>query len=136
MGKSKTKKKRRGVVIEEEKTSLSDEYDKWVESDSKTMEVEEDSVYQEDTDVLLESIKKSIRPASLIYFRNLRVIGIDNQEITLYESNKVIIDFLIMRYKEFLSEISGEKVVNIVGVKEKEKNLNIRQPSFRIGPDF
>mgnify|MGYP001138386781 FL=1 len=72
----------------------------------------------------------------MINFQNLKVIRKNNQEITLYESNEIVRDFLIMEYLEFLSEISDGRVVNIVGVNEIEKNLNIRQPSSSIGPDF
>ena len=50
------------------------------------------------------------------YFRNLRVVGLDSQEITLYESNEVIRDWLITKYQDYLSEISGGKVVKFVGV--------------------
>ena len=93
-----------------------------VDFDSKTMEVEEDSVYREDTDCLLQSIRETIRPTSMKYFQNLRVIGIDSQEITLYESNEVIRDWLSNQYQDYLSEISGGKVVRILsGLDRKEK---------------
>ena len=111
--------------------------------DSKTMEVKEESIYEEDTDVVLENtntllttISQRVKPTGMTYFQNLKVIRKNNQEITLYESNEIVRDFLIMEYLEFLSEISDGRVVNIVGVKEKEKNLNIKQPSSSIGPDF
>lgn len=140
-----TKRKRVGVPtdLEEEKISLSDKYNKWVESDSKTMEVEEDSVYEEDTEVLLKdtntlitTISQRVRPTGMTYFQNLKVIRKNNQEITLYESNEIVRNLLIMEYLEFLSEISDGRVVNIVGVNEIEKNIYIKQPSSSIGPDF
>ena len=123
---------------EEKQTSKQTSY-----GDSKTMEVKEESIYEEDTDVVLENtntllttISQRVRPTGMTYFQNLKVIRKNNQEITLYESNEIVRDFLIMEYLEFLSEISDGRVVNIVGVNEIEKNLNIKQPSSSIGPDF
>ena len=105
--------------------------------------VKEESIYEEDTDVVLENtntllttISQRVKPTGMTYFQNLKVIRKNNQEITLYESNEIVRDFLIMEYLEFLSEISDGRVVNIVGVNEIEKNLNIKQPSSSIGPDF
>ena len=114
-----------------------------VDSDSKTMEVEDEYEYQDDIDVLLEdtntllkSILQRVRPTGMTYFQNLKVIRKNNEEITLYESNEIIRDWLRKRHTDFLSEISEGRVVNIVGVEEKRKNLNNGQPSSRIGPDF
>ena len=114
-----------------------------VENDSKRGEVEDDSVYQDDIDVLLEdtntllkSISQRVRPTGMTYFQNLKVVRKNNQEITLYESNEIIRDWLRKRHTDFLSEISEGRVVNLVGVEEKRKNLNNGQPSSRIGPDF
>ena len=88
-----------------------------------TIEVKEDSVYKEDTDCLLDTIRETIRPTSMKYFQNLRVIGIDSQKITLYESNEVVRDFLIYKYKDLLDNVSGGRVVRILsGSDRKEKN--------------
>jgi len=99
------------------------------ESDSKTMEMEEDNLPREDidclledTETLLESISERVKPTGMIHFQNLKVIGIDNEEITLYESNEVIRDWLKKRYKDLLADVSGGRVVKIVsGSDRKEK---------------
>ena len=58
----------------------------------------------------------------MIYFQNLKVIGIDDEEITLYESNEVIRDWLKKRYRDLLDDVSGGRVVKIVsGSDRKEK---------------
>ena len=100
-----------------------------VDSESKTIEVEEDNLPREDidclledTETLLESISERVKPTGMIYFQNLKVIGIDDEEITLYESNEVIRDWLKKRYKDLLDDVSGGRVVRILsGLDEKEK---------------
>jgi hypothetical protein len=99
------------------------------ESDSQRLEVEEDNLPRgdidcllEDTETLLESISERVKPTGMIYFQNLKVIGIDNEEITLYESNEVIRDWLKKKYRDLLDDVSGGRVVKIVsGSSTKEK---------------
>ena len=100
-----------------------------VESDSQRMEVEEDNLHRgdidcllEDTEILLESISERVKPTGMIHFQNLKVIGIDDDEITLYESNEVIRDWLKKRYRDLLDDVSGGRVVRILsGSDRKEK---------------
>ena len=100
-----------------------------LKSDSEGIEVEEDNLPREDidclledTEILLESISKRVKPTGMIYFQNLKVIGIDNEEITLYESNEVIRDWLKKRYRDLLDDVSGGRVVRILsGSDTKEK---------------
>jgi hypothetical protein len=99
------------------------------ESDSQRLEVEEDNLHREDidclledTETLLESISTRVKPTGMIYFQNLKVIGIDNEEITLYESNEVIRDWLKKKYRDLLADVSGGRVVKILsGSETKEK---------------
>ena len=77
----------------------------------EVLEGKESNPYEGETDCLLESISEKIRPTRMTYFQNLKVVGIDNEEITLYESNKVIRDFLRSRYLEFLSQVCGRKII-------------------------
>ena len=100
-----------------------------VETYSKTMEVEDDSIHQddidvllEDTETLLESISQKVRPTGMTYFQHLKVIRKNNQEITLYHSNEIIRDWLKKRYKDLLADVSGGRVVRILsGSDRKEK---------------
>lgn len=92
--------------LEEEKQGL--------ESDSKEGEVGDESIHQVDLDCLLHKVSERIRPTSMKYFQNLRVVGMDNQEMTLYESNEVVRDFLISKYTDLLADVSGGRVVRIL----------------------